>query len=45
LGLRASKISVTRGRPPVMSWTSAASFGFFASRVPTETLSPSSTTM
>ena len=37
LGLRASKISVTRGRPPVMSCVPATSRGVLASSVPAET--------
>ena len=35
-GLRASKISVTRGRPPVMSCVPATSRGVLASSVPAE---------
>ena len=37
LGLRASKISVTRGRPPVMSCVPETSRGVLASSVPAET--------
>ena len=36
-GLRASKISVTRGRPPVMSCVPDTSRGVLASRVPAVT--------
>ena len=36
LGLRASKISVTRGRPPVMSCVPDTSRGVLASSVPAE---------
>ena len=39
-GLRASKISVTRGRPPVMSCVPETSRGVLASSVPAETWSP-----
>ncbi len=35
-GLRASKISVTRGRPPVMSCVPATSRGVLANSVPPE---------
>ncbi len=38
LGLRASKISVTRGRPPVMSCVPDTSRGVLASSVPAETV-------
>jgi hypothetical protein len=43
-GLRASKISVTRGRPPVMSCVPDASRGVLASSVPAG-LCPSATSM
>ena len=42
-GLRASKISVTRGRPPVMSCVPDASRGVLATSVPGEMIWPSST--
>ena len=45
LGLRASKISVTRGRPPVMSCVPETSRGVLASSVPAEIVLPSSTSM
>ena len=45
LGLRASKISVTRGRPPVMSCVPDTSRGVLASSVPAETWLPSATSM
>ena len=41
LGLRASKISVTRGRPPVMSCVPPTSRGVLASSVPAVTFWPS----
>ena len=41
LGLRASKISVTRGRPPTMSAEPEASRGWRASMCPASTSSPS----
>ena len=44
-GLRASKISVTRGRPPVISCVPDTSRGVFASSVPAETVWPSLTSM
>ena len=45
LGLRASKISVTRGRPPVMSCVPDTSRGVLASSVPAEIVLPSATSM
>ena len=39
-GVRASKSSATRGRPPVMSFVFSAPRGIFARTVPAETLSP-----
>ena len=42
-GLRASKSSTTRGRPPVMSLVFVVSRGIFASTCPADTVSPSST--
>ncbi len=42
-GVRASKISVTRGRPPVMSWVPPTSRGVLASSVPADTFWPSRT--
>ncbi len=42
-GVRASKISVTRGRPPVMSCVPATSRGVLASSVPADTFWPSRT--
>ena len=45
LGLRASKISVTRGRPPVMSLIPDASRGVLATIVPADIWFPSSTSM
>ena len=44
-GLRASKISVTRGRPPVMSCVPDTSRGVLASSVPAVTVWPSLTSM
>ena len=44
LGLRASKSSATRGRPPVMSFVFVVSRGIFASTSPASTSSPSFTT-
>jgi Tat protein translocase TatB subunit len=44
-GLRASKTSVTRGRPPTMSALRADSFGVCASIWPAFTVSPSFTSM
>src|SRR6266516_79369 len=44
-GLRASKISVTRGRPPVMSCVPEASRGVLATSVPAETVCPSLTSI
>ena len=43
LGLRASKSSATRGRPPVMSFVLLASRGTFATTSPAATDSPSAT--
>ena len=45
LGRRASKISVTRGRPPVMSCVPPTSRGVLASSVPAEIIWPSLTSM
>ena len=42
-GLRASKSSTTRGRPPVMSFVLVVPRGIFASTAPGITESPSST--
>ena len=44
-GLRASKISVTRGRPPVMSCVPDTSRGVLANRAPAEITLPSATSM
>ncbi len=44
-GLRASKISVTRGRPPVMSCVPETSRGVLANSVPAEITVPSATSM
>ena len=44
-GLRASKISVTRGRPPVMSCVPVISRDVFASSVPATIFSPSETSI
>ena len=43
LGLRASKSSATRGRPPVMSFVLVVSRGIFASTSPAATSCPSVT--
>ncbi len=44
-GRRASKISVTRGRPPVMSCVPSVSRGVLATSVPALTFTLSSTSM
>jgi len=44
-GRRTSKISVTRGRPPVMSWVPEISRGVLARRPPAEIFCSFSTSM